>query len=368
MILNSSPKIENLKLKKKILNAIEKVIDSGYYILGKKVNEFEKKFSKYINCKYAVAVNSGFDALLISLKILDLKKNDEVIVPSLSASATAVAVANTSAKLIYADINLNDFNINFDDIIKKITKNTKVIIIVHLNGQPSNILKLKKRIKNSKIKIIEDCAQSHGAKINEKFTGSMGDLGCFSFYPTKNLSCIGDGGLITTNNYKYYLIAKQIRQYGWKTRDNSGIIGLNSRLDELQASILLLKLEELDKQNNERRKIAMYYLKYLNKSNNLIFPEMHSNCKHVFHHFVVRLHKINREKLIKYFAQKGLQILIHYPKPLYKQKAIIGKNSNLKNTEIACKTVISLPIYPGLSIKKIKIISTKLNNYVKKNT
>jgi dTDP-4-amino-4,6-dideoxygalactose transaminase len=367
MILNANPKKENLNLKKKIIRDIENVIDSGYYILGKKVNKFEKKFSKYINCKYSVAVNSGFDALLISLKILSLRKNDEVIVPSLSASATAVAVANTNAKLIYADINIKNYNISLDDVINKITKKTKAIIVVHLHGQPCNILELKKKINNPKIKIIEDCAQAHGAKISDKLTGAMGDLGCFSFYPTKNLGCIGDGGLITTSNYKYYLMAKQIRQYGWKTRDNSEVIGINSRLDELQASILLLKLKDLDKKNNERRQIAKHYLKYINKSNNLILPELYKSDKHVFHHFVVRLHNINREKLIKYFEQKGLQILIHYPKPLYKQKAIKGKISNLKNTEIACKSVISLPIYPGLSIKKIKIISTELNSYVKKN-
>jgi dTDP-4-amino-4,6-dideoxygalactose transaminase len=264
MILNSNPKIENLYLKKKILKNIEKVIHKGNYILGKKVDEFEKKFSKYINCKYAVAVNSGLDALIISLKTLNIKKNDEVIIPSLSASATAMAVINAGAKLVYADINLDNLNICFDSIKKKITKKTKAIIVVHLNGQPSNIFDLKKKINNKKIKIIEDCAQAHGAKFKNRLVGSMGDFGCFSFYPTKNLSCIGDGGLITTSNYKYYIIAKQIRQYGWKIRDNSEISGMNSRLDEMQASILLLKLKFLNRNNKERIRIAANHTSTLN--------------------------------------------------------------------------------------------------------
>jgi dTDP-4-amino-4,6-dideoxygalactose transaminase len=367
MILNSNPKIENLYLKKKILKNIEKVIHKGNYILGKKVDEFEKKFSKYINCKYAVAVNSGLDALIISLKTLNIKKNDEVIIPSLSASATAMAVINAGAKLVYADINLDNLNICFDSIKKKITKKTKAIIVVHLNGQPSNIFDLKKKINNKKIKIIEDCAQAHGAKFKNRLVGSMGDFGCFSFYPTKNLSCIGDGGLITTSNYKYYIIAKQIRQYGWKIRDNSEISGMNSRLDEMQASILLLKLKFLNRNNKERIRIAEKYNKYLHKNKNIFLPKIYKYALNVFHHYVIRFNKINREKLIKYLSNKGVQILVHYPRPLYKQKAIKGSSSNFKNTEIACKNIISLPIYPGLKTQQIKKISREINNYVKKN-
>ena len=362
MILNANPKLENYLLRNKINNKIKKIIKNGKYILSDNVNNFEKKFAKYIGVKYAVGVNSGTDALIIALKSLGIKKNDEVIIPSLSASATAIAVKNVGARIVYADININNYNICEKDILKKITKKTKAIIIVHLHGLTANMNKILKILKNKKIKIIEDCAQSHGSKLGNKKSGSFGDFGCFSFYPTKNLNCIGDGGIITTNNYNYYYLAKKIRQYGWRSRDNSEIIGINSRLDEIQAAILLIKLSRLDKLNRARRKIARQYLKNISNKK-IILPKIDDLNKHVFHHFVVRLSNINRDKLIKQFLRKKIQILVHYKIPLFKQKALDGVNFNLKNTLHVCDNTISLPIYPGLLDSQINKICNILNKY-----
>ena len=364
MILNANPKLENYLLRNEINTKIKKIVKNGKYILSDNVNNFEKKFAKYIGVKYAVGVNSGTDALIITLKALGVKTGDEVIIPSLSASATAIAVKNVGARIVYADINLNNYNICEKDILRKITKKTKAIIIVHLHGLTANMSKILKIVKNKNknIKIIEDCAQSHGSKLGNKKSGSFGDFGCFSFYPTKNLNCIGDGGIITTNNYNYFLLAKKIRQYGWVSRDNSEILGINSRLDEIQAAVLLIKLRRLDKFNRSRRKIARKYLNNISNKN-IILPKTEDLSKHVFHHFVVRLSNINRDKLIKKFLSRKIQILVHYKIPLFKQKALDGKNFNLKNTLQVCDNTISLPIYPGLLDSQINKICNILNKY-----
>lgn len=362
MILNANPKLENYLLSSEINTKIKKIIKNGKYILSDNVNNFEKKFAKYIGVKYAVGVNSGTDALIIALRCFGIKKDDEVIIPGLSASATAIAVKNVGARIVYADINLNNYNICEKDILRKITKKTKAVIIVHLHGLTANMHKILKILKKKNIKIIEDCAQSHGSKLGNKKSGSFGDFGCFSFYPTKNLNCIGDGGIITTNDHNNYLMAKKIRQYGWLTRDNSEIIGINSRLDEIQAAILLIKLRRLDKLNAVRRKIAHKYLKNISNKN-IILPKIDDLSNHVFHHFVVRLLNINRDKLIKEFLNRNIQILVHYKIPLFKQKALYGKKLNLKNTVHVCDNTISLPMYPGLLDPQINKICNILNKY-----
>jgi dTDP-4-amino-4,6-dideoxygalactose transaminase len=363
MILNANPKLENNFFSKVIKKKISQVIKSGKYILGDEVKKFEKKFSNFIGSKYAVGVNSGTDALIIALKTLGVSRGDEVIIPAISASATAIAVKNVGAKIIYADLDLDSQNVSAKTIQSKISKKTKAIIVVHLHGLSADIISIKKIIKNTKIKIIEDCAQSHGSKLNNKYTGNLGDIGCFSFYPTKNLNCIGDGGAITTNSSKIYNLAKRIRQYGWASRDDSKIVGMNSRLDEIQAAILLIKLKKLFFLNNKRRKIAKKYLQNIKKSKKLILPKFNKINNHVFHHFVVRLNKINRSKLIKSFLEQGIQILVHYKKPLFEQKALNGSSRKLVNTSKISKNIISLPIYPNLKNGDIKKIYRELNKY-----
>ena len=363
MILNANPNLENKYFSKEIKKKITKVINSGKYILGSEVKKFEKEFSNFIGSKYTIGVNSGTDALIIALKSLGVSKDDEVIIPSISASATALAVKSVGAKIIYADLDLDSYNVSKRTIISKISKKTKVIIVVHLHGLSADITSIKKIIKHSNIKIIEDCAQSHGSKLNNKYTGNLGDIGCFSFYPTKNLNCIGDGGAITTNSKKIYNLAKKIRQYGWTSRDDSKIIGMNSRLDEIQAAILLIKLKKLSFLNNQRRKIATKYFENIKKSKKIILPKFNNLDNHVFHHFVVRLNKIDRSKLIKSFFKKGIQILIHYKKPLFKQKALYSKSVRIINALKIANNTISLPIYPHLNNRDVKKIYKELNKY-----
>ena len=363
MILNANPNLENKFFSKSIKKKISQVINSGRYILGKEVNKFENEFAKFIGSKYSVGVNSGTDALIIALKSLGISNGDEVIIPSISASATAIAVKNVGAKVIYADLDLDTYNVSAKTIKSKISKKTKAIIIVHLHGLSADIFSIKKLIRKTKIKIIEDCSQSHGSKLNSKYTGNIGDIGCFSFYPTKNLNCIGDGGAITTNNKKIYNLAKKIRQYGWSKRDDSNIVGMNSRLDEIQASILLIKLKKINFLNDQRRKIAKKYLKNIKKSKKIILPKFNKIENHVFHHFVVRLNEINRSKLIKSFFKKGIQIIVHYKKPLFRQKALSDNTTKLVNASKIAKNVISLPIYPNLKNENIKKICAELNKY-----
>jgi dTDP-4-amino-4,6-dideoxygalactose transaminase len=363
MILNANPKLENKFFFSNIIKKLQSVINSGKYILGQEVENFEKNFSKFIGSKYCVGVNSGTDALIIALRALKVGKNDEVIVPALSASATAIAVKNVGAKIVYADLDINTYNITAKTIKSKISKKTKAIIVVHLHGLSAEVLSIKKIIKNTKIKIIEDCAQSHGSKLNNKYTGNLGDIGCFSFYPTKNLNCIGDGGAITTNNKGVFNLAKKIRQYGWTSRDNSKIFGMNSRLDEIQAAILLIKLKKISYLNNQRRKIAKKYFQNIKKSKKIILPKFIKIDNHVFHHFVIRLNKIDRSKLIKSFLKKGIQILVHYERPLFKQKALSAKPVELFNTLKIANNTISLPIYPNIKNEYIKKICSEINKY-----
>ena len=363
MILNANPYLENKFFSKKVKKKISKVINSGRYILGKEVKNFEKKFSNFIGSKYALGVNSGTDALIIALKTLGVSKGDEVIVPSISASATAIAVKNVGAKIVYADLDLESYNVSARTIKPKISKKTKVIIVVHLHGLSADITAIKKIIRNKNIKIIEDCAQSHGSKLNNKYTGNLGDIGCFSFYPTKNLNCIGDGGAITTSNKRFYNLAKQIREYGWVNRDDSKIVGINSRLDEIQAAILTIKLKKLSFLNNQRRKIAKKYYTNITKSKKIILPKFKKNDNHVFHHFVVRLENINRSKLIRSFLKKGIQILIHYKKPLFEQNALKGSSIKFSNASKIANNTISLPIYPNLKNQDIKRVYRELNKY-----
>ncbi len=363
MILNANPKLENKFFSKEIKKKISKVINSGRYILGNEVKNFEKNFSNFIGSKYALGVNSGTDALIIALKTLGVSKGDEVIIPSISASATAIAVKNVGAKIVYADLDVDSYNVSARTIKPKISKKTKVIIVVHLHGLSADITSIKKMIRNKNIKIIEDCAQSHGSKLNNKYTGNLGDIGCFSFYPTKNLNCIGDGGAITTSSKKFYNLAKQIREYGWANRDDSKIVGINSRLDEIQAAILTIKLKKLRFLNNKRRKIAKKYFTNITKSKKIILPKFNKIDNHVFHHFVVRLNNINRSKLIRSFLKKGIQILIHYKKPLFEQNALKANSRKFSNASKITKNIISLPIYPNLKNQDIKRIYKELNKY-----
>jgi dTDP-4-amino-4,6-dideoxygalactose transaminase len=359
MLNFTDPASENLFLKKKICNAINRVINSNNYILGSEVKSFENKFAKYIGAKYCVGTSNGTDALILALKALDVKEGDEIITTAHTAVATAAAIVECKATPVFVDID-ETYNIDISKIRENITKKTKAIIIVHIYGNPANLKELSK-IKN--VPIIEDCSQAHGAMIENKKVGNFGKISCFSFYPTKNLGCIGDGGAIVTNNIKICKKIKLLREYGWKVKNNSIIQGTNKRLDELQAAILNVKINYLDFFNKRRVIIAKKYLDLI-KNKKLILPIINHNNFHVFHLFVIRVKYNLRKKIILFFKKNKINLGIHYPIPINKQEAYKKYNSkNLVYTNLFAKEIISIPIYPLLNDRKVNAIIKLLNKF-----
>lgn len=352
MQLVSDPKAQNKSIKQELTQAIDHVIESGWYILGKKVEEFETEFANYCKVSTCVGVGNGTDAITLSLLALGIGAGDEVICPSLTATFTALGISATGAKPVFADIDEATFTIDPNDLKKRITKNTKAIIPVHLYGHPADIDPILEIAKGHGLYVIEDACQAHGAEYKGKRVGSIGDAGCFSFYPTKNLGALGDGGAITTNNPLIGEKIKMIRNGGQKTRYDHVVLGRNSRLDEIQAAILLIKLKHLDEWNQNRRKIAKKYAEGL-AGVSLTLPLEKEWAKSVYHLFVVK--SKNRDQLMEKLAKKGIQSQIHYPIPAHMQP-IYNDGANLKTTEKVCDEILSLPIYPELETSSIDII------------
>ncbi len=358
MIYFSNPKYSFLKNKKKILDNISKVIDNGQYIRGQNCKNFENSFKRYLNCKFVVGTGNATDSLLLSLKALNLKSSDEVITTSLTATATGISILNAGVKIKFVDICDRSFCIDLKSLEKNITKKTKAIIIVHLYGQSCNMNYLKKICKKHNLYLIEDCAQSAGGLFNGRKLGTFGDLGCFSFFPTKNLSCLGDGGAIVTNNKKLFEKVKSMSQYGWDKNRDAIYLGINSRLDEIQSAILNLKLKNLNKDNRERRKIAKNYLKNI-RNRKIFLPKTVKGSSHVYHLFVVRTKR--RDLLLKEMKKNNIFCGIHYKLPLHKQKIFKKFKNNLKITNQLSKEIVSIPIYPGLSNKEQAKVINVLN-------
>jgi len=363
MIFFANPKSEYLFLKKKIDTKIKAVLNSNSYILGKQVKNFEKNFSKYLGIKYCVGVSNGTDAIIMALKAIDIKKGDEIITTSHTAFATIAAITDVGATPVFIDIKEDDFTINTQKIVNKITKKTKAIIAVHIYGNPVDILKIKKISKKWKITLIEDCAQAHGAEYNKKKVGTFGDFSCFSFYPTKNLSTFGDAGIICTNNIKMYKKIKLLREYGWIKKNLSIRDGSNKRLDEIHAGILNVKLAYLDKLNNKRITIANKFLKKI-RSEKLILPKVTNNKKHVFHLFVLRIKNMKRDQFLKYLKKNKISAGIHYPLPNHRQKPFRKYHkTKLPVTDKISNEIVSIPNYPLLKTKEVNKIINTINNF-----
>ena len=350
-----------LKKYKNIINSkINKSLNSGQIFFGNELSNFEKKFTKKNRSKYGVAVGSGTDALFIALKSLGIKKGDEVITAANTAIPTISAIKSTGASPKLVDIG-NDYLIDPLKIEKEITNKTKVIIPVHLYGQTCEMEKIIKISKKYKLKIIEDCAQSQGAKYKNRFCGTIGELGCFSFYPTKILGAYGDGGFILTNNYNLYKKIKRIRFYGIETIDKrnkylnkyySNEDGINSRLDEIQAGILNFKLSIIEKLIARRRHLASLYFKEL-ISTELKLPIIRKYSDHVFHLFTI--YHPRRDEIVKKLKELSIETKIIYPYPIHKMNAfkkIFKNNKRLKNSEVKSKGIFCLPIYPELKDKE----------------
>ena len=356
-ILFNNLKSINESINFELRNAFSRVLESGSYINGEELNLFELEFGKYVNTKYCIGVGNGLDALSLILKALGIGFGDEVIVPANTFIATWLSVSNLGAKPIPVDPDINTYNIDPNLIEDKISKNTKAIVVVHLYGQPAEMEPIMLIAKKHNLKVIEDAAQAHGASYKSKMIGSIGDAAAFSFYPGKNLGALGDGGAVTTNDQ---LIAQKVRlfsNYGSVEKYIHEEKGVNSRLDELQAAFLRVKLKYLDNWNKSRIKIAERYNEEL-LSTNLKLPYC-SNCKkHVWHLYVVRSGNRDsiRDKLLRY----GIQVLYHYPIPPYKQNAYKGYYKSLHNellisSKIA-KEIISLPISPDLNESELEYI------------
>lgn len=349
-------------LKNEINQAVTRVLNSGRLILGDEVKKFENDFSRYIGVKYAIGVNSGTDAIKIALRALSIGFGDEVITVANTAVPTVSAIRETGAKPVFVDIK-DDYNIDENKVEQAITKKTKAILPVHLYGQPSNLPALLKIAKKYKLKLIEDCAQAHGAKINKQLVGSFGDLGCFSFYPTKNLGAFGDGGLIVTANKFLADNCRSLRFYGMKKNYFALAEGYNSRLDELQAAILNTKLKYLGDWLAKRQNIAAAYLANI-KNKKIQLPAVNNLKSHAFHLFVIRVKQ--RQKMMEYLDKNMIGYGIHYPDPIHLQTAyhFLGyRKGSLPKTEKFAKEILSLPIFPELINSEVEYIIDKLNKF-----
>jgi len=345
------------QISKEIKEAINRVLESSWYILGEEVKRFEKEFSEYIGTKYGVGVSSGTDAIMLSLMALGIGRGDEVITVSHTSIATVSAISITGAEPIFVDVEENTMLMDINKVKLKIANKTKAIVPVHLYGHSVNMNPLIEISEKYGIPIVEDCAQAHGAEYNGKKVGSIGKLGAFSFYPTKNLGAYGDAGMIVTNDKELYQKLLMLRQYGWKERDKSVMKGVNSRLDEIQAAILRVKLKYLGEWNEKRRYNAKLYNELL-KNTEILTPVEKKYAKHVYHQYVIRLR--NRNVLKKYLQKKGIQTQIHYPVPVHKQRPY-KINSRLPVTEKICNQILSLPVHPWLNEKEIELISKTIS-------
>ena len=364
---------EYKKFKRSLLKNIDETLSDGNIFFGKQLEDFEKNFIKKYKAKYGIAVGSGTDALLISLKTLNLKNGDEVITAANTAIPTISAIINAGGKPRLVDIG-DDYLIDTDKIEKEITTKTKAIIPVHLYGQMCDMDNIKKIAKKNKLIIIEDCAQSQGATYKNHYSGTIGKFGCFSFYPTKILGTYGDGGFIFTNDYNAYKQIKRIRFYGIETVQQSNFKnkyyanenGINSRLDEIQATILNFKLKKVDEFIEKRIKLAKRYITKLSSSN-INIPVENLSCKHVYHLFTVDHPKA--DKIIKKLSNLKIQTRTIYPFPIHNMKAykkLIKNKEKLKNSDRKAKRIFSLPLYPELKYSEIDKICSNLIKILKK--
>ena len=356
MIPCANPYLQYLARKVEIDNALKRVMDSGWYILGEEVTAFESEFSAYTGVEFGVGVGSGTEALHLALAACNIGSGDEVITVSHTAVATVAAIEQAGAIPVFVDIESDFFTMDPRKIAVAITPKTKAIIPVHLYGQPVDLDPILKISKKYGLRMIEDCAQAHGAAYKNKRVGSYGDLACFSFYPTKNLGALGDGGMVVTDHPELAQRLRLLREYGWAERFISHFPGFNSRLDEVQAAILRTKLRYLDQDNMARRRIAMMYRSGLSGSE-ITLPTCRPDVNHVYHLFVVRVPR--RDALKAYLKNKNIAASIHYPVPVHLQPAYQGRlpgRDRLLETEQAAAEVLSLPIYPELSMTEVQAV------------
>ncbi len=389
-LLDLKPQYKSLK--KELDEALLKTAESQYFILGPEVEKMEKAFCEYLNAKAAVGVSSGTDALLIALMAIDLQPGDEVIVPTYSFFATAGVVSRLNATPVFAEIDPVTFNLNPKGLEKKITSKTKAIIPVHLYGQSCEMDEIMVIAKKHNLKVIEDAAQAIGVQYKDgKHVGTIGDMGCYSFFPSKNLGCFGDGGLVVTNNEELGKKLKILRNHGAEPKYFHKIIGGNFRIDAIQAAVLNVKLPHLDEWSEQRRKNAATYTKYFieaglaeetgctsyDNKNKVLLPKAvyqpqttdhkpQTTNYHIFNQFIIRVEK--RDELRKFLAENDVATEVYYPVPFHMQECFsdLGyKEGDFPAAESAANTSIALPIYPELSDEQQKYVVDKIAEFVK---
>lgn len=339
-----------------------KVLRSGWYILGKELSAFEKEFAAYINTKHCIGVASGLDALWIAMKALGIGKGDEVIVQSNTYIASVMGITINGAIPVFVEPD-QYFNIDVNRVEEKITEKTKAILVVHLYGQSANMEKIMEIAIAYNLKVIEDCAQSHGACYKGKMTGTFGNIGCFSFYPSKNLGAFGDAGAITTEDSELAETIRVFRNYGSEKRYFNRVVGTNSRLDELQAGLLRVRLSHINEIIKEREEICKRYMKEI-KNQQIWLPQICENSTHVWHQFVIRVKR--REVFMNYLKKRGIETIIHYPIPPHLSEAyqyLNIKKGSFPICEKYAKTVLSLPLYNGMTDEEQTFVINAINSF-----
>jgi len=350
------------KYRDEYIQAATRVLDSGWYVLGKEVEAFESEFAKWLGLDHCVGLNSGLDALILAFKAMGVAQDDEVIVPANTYIATVLGITQNGATPVFVEPDIYH-NIDPEKIESAITKKTKAILVVHLYGQPCRMDEIMEIANKHGIPVVEDCAQSHGATFNNKMTGTFGKISCFSFFPTKNLGAFGDAGAIATDNCELAEKIRMYRNYGSKEKYYNEVQGVNSRLDEIQAALLRIKLSHLEEITIERNMIAQKYLNGI--SNHLIeLPKIYPKARHVWHLFVVQTEK--RDQLAEHLKTFGISTQIHYPVPPHLAEAYAGlgyQRGSFPITEKEADTIISLPLFNGMKQENIDHIIDVINKF-----
>lgn len=341
--------------------AIE-VLRSGWYVLGNEVASFENEFSDYTGSKHCIGLASGLDALWIAFRVLGIGKGDEVIVQGNTYIASVMGISMNGALPVFVEPD-EYFNIDASKIEDKITDKTKAILVVHLYGQASNMGAIMDIANKHKLRVVEDCAQSHGACYGGKMTGAFGDIGCFSFYPSKNLGAFGDAGAIVTDDDEIAENIKVFRNYGSEKRYYNKVVGTNSRLDEIQAGLLRVRLSHLNELAEEKKKICLRYLNEI-KNPHIQLPKICDNATHIWHQFVIK--SDYRDKIMEYLNEFGIGTIIHYPIPPHLSEAyayLKMNEGNLPITENYAKTVLSIPLYNGMTYEEQNFVIKTINEF-----
>ena len=363
MIICANPSAQFYSYQAEIEEAVLRVLRSNRYILGPEVEALEQEFAAYIGTTHAVGVANGTDALELALRALDLKPGDEVITVSHTAVATVAAIEAAGAVPVLVDVDPDFYTLNPTQLTEVLSSRTRAVIVVHLYGQAADLDAIGKFCQEHNLILIEDGSQAHGAKWKGKRLGSIGHIGCFSCYPTKNLGAIGDAGLVTTSDDKLAHKIRILREYGWQERYISDIPGRNSRLDELQAAILRIKLRYLDDDNQKRRDLAAQYTSLL--GDGVQTPSSRPGAEHVFHLYVVRT--AHRQELMAHLKSQEIHTAVHYPAPVHLQPAYRGRlriAGSMEVTERLAQDVLSLPIYPELGVNLVSRVAQTIKNFV----